>query len=105
MCTVAVPVQSIRGLGASDRRLLLLYHSVDDRLRRLRSRDQPRLVALAEERRVRPVPRVWSGAHRHVLQPNAGGGAKQVPPTRSPPRPHQLDDRSLYMRLLKHSNS
>ena len=73
-----IPVRLHGELGSARCRLLLLHNAVDDRVRRLRAGYQPRLVAFTEERCVRSVPRVWSGAHRHVFQPDAGGGAQQV---------------------------
>ena len=71
-----VSLQPVRKLGASGRCLFLLHHAVHHRLRRLCPRNQPRFVAVAEERRVWPVPRVRSRSDRHVLQPHAGGGAQ-----------------------------
>ena len=92
--TRRVPVQLLRGLAATSRRLLLLHHAVDDRIRRLRAGDQPRLVALTEERRVRPVPGVRSRADRHVLQLDAGGGQEQVSTAWTQAWPHRLNLRA-----------
>jgi len=95
--TWCVPLQLLWELGAAGSRLLLLHYSIDHRVRRLCAGYQPRLVALAEERRVWSLPRVWPGAHRHVLQPHAGRGAEQVSTTWTTSRSHQLELQSPHL--------
>jgi len=82
-------VQPRRGLGVPGRLLLLLRHSVDDRLRRLRTGNQPRRVGLAaEDGPLRAVSGVRAGPAGHVLRPDAGRGEKQVSKARTQAWPH-----------------
>jgi len=85
-----LPLQFLRELGASSRRLLLLHYSLDHRVRRLRAGYQPRLVALSEERRVWSLSILRASCYCHVLQSDAGRGTQQVSTTRTASWSHQL---------------
>lgn len=96
-----VPVQSIGELGAARRRILLLHYAINNRVRRLRAGHQPRLVALAEERRVWSLPRLRPRAHCYVFQLDAGRGAEQVSTPWTPSWSHQIETGLLEVRGYK----
>jgi len=91
----SVSVQSVRELGTTGCRLLLLHYAVHNRVRRLRTGHQPRLVALSEERRVWSVPDLRPRAHCYVLQLDAGRGEEQISKAWASSWSHQVDLHSI----------
>lgn len=71
-------VFQIRGLGLPGRLLLLLHLAEHHRFRRHRARHSDLRVRY-EFHLLLHVPDAGHGHHRHVLQPDAGGGDPQVP--------------------------